>query len=341
MKSHGSVTAACIVFPCPGQVEFGTVEVPEPSPGKIRCRTVFSAPSPGTENRVFVGKQDNARFPLIPGYQNVGEVVDANEAEGFAPGDLVFVGGGTPTGPYQRLWGAHIAYTVTEGAACVKLPEGLAPERAVSAKTAAIALHGVRRGRVAIGDKVVVVGQGTIGNFAAQCALAAGAVVIAVDPREDRLELSRAAGVRSTVLAEPGDAGREATKRRVLDLTDGGADVVIDATGIPGLLADSVAFARPRPWVALAEASPSRIVILGSYVDAAIIPYQSTLFMPEADFLPSRDNARSDIVEALRLMSVGALNPDVLKSERYSYRDAASVYARMLAGEVLRVVFSW
>ena len=58
----------------------------------------------------------------------------------------------------------------------------------------AIAMHGVRLASLGVGDVVVVIGMGMIGQLVAQIARAQGAVVIALDLRPERIELAQRLG---------------------------------------------------------------------------------------------------------------------------------------------------
>ena len=98
---------------------------------------------------------------------------------------------------------------------------GVATADACLVEPLAVAVHGVRRGRIGGGDRVAVIGGGTIGPMAAVAAQAAGATV-ALSARHDRQ--------------------REAADRLGAPPVDdaGGYDVVIEAAGAAGALAEAV-----------------------------------------------------------------------------------------------------
>lgn len=112
---------------------------------------------------------------------------------------------------------------------------GLAPDVAGLAQPAAIATHALRRGRVAEGERVVIVGCGGIGAFLVAAAVDAGAHVTALDLDEERLDIARALGAHETLQTDRsvpvGDV--------VLGLVEP-ADVVFEVTGLNPVLASLV-----------------------------------------------------------------------------------------------------
>ncbi|MGC8930469.1 MAG: hypothetical protein ACP5K6_02840 [Dictyoglomus sp.] len=65
-----------IVFRGPFQLEIKEYDLRELEEGKILVKTIYTGVSPDTELRVLSGKQKGEKFLLIPGYENVGKVVE-------------------------------------------------------------------------------------------------------------------------------------------------------------------------------------------------------------------------------------------------------------------------
>lgn len=130
------------------------------------------------------------------------------------------------------------------------VPAGVSMEQAALARLGAISLVRVREGHVMLGDTVVVLGLGLIGQLAAQLSRLAGArPVIGVDLIPGRLRVAAGSGVQAVHPDEADVAGmvREATDGRM-------ADVVIEATGNPALVPTALDLA----------AEGGRVVPLGS-----------------------------------------------------------------------------
>jgi len=83
----------------------------------------------------------------------------------------------------------------------VKLPDNVDMADAAFVTVGGIALQGIRRSELRIGEWVVIYGLGLVGQMAAQIALAAGARVIGIDVSSGRTELATQVGVKHTVLA--------------------------------------------------------------------------------------------------------------------------------------------
>ena len=230
-----------VVFRSRGVVDVEEFDVSKPNAGQLLIKTVCSLISPGTETAFLMALPNTPkRFPQYPGYSNVGVVEEVGEkAEGFKPGELV-----VSSAP-------HSSYVLAQSSGVLKVPEGLPAEEASFFNLASIALQGVRKGFIELGNSVVVVGQGLIGQLAVQLArLSGGFPVIAVDLVDWRLEVSAKHGADHVVNPSKVDAVEEVRR-----LTDGkGADVVIEATGNPEAI----------PMALDMAGRLGRVVILGS-----------------------------------------------------------------------------
>ena len=154
-----------------------------------------------------------------------------------APGELV--AGGVAGGV------SHAEIVACRATLCAVVPESVPPEVAAYAAVASIALHGVRRVEVGVGDVAAVVGLGLVGQLALELLDAGGCAVIGLDRDEGRAELARQGGFRAT-----SDEG--AFRREVARLTGGrGADgtLVAAASRAAPTLTTAAAVARERSVV--------------------------------------------------------------------------------------------
>ena len=324
----------CIVFRQPLQVELAELDVPAPGPGQVLTETLFTGVSTGTETRVLRGGETD-RFPLVPGYENVGTVLQVGNGVDLAPGDVVYQGGSDFTGDYFKCWGGQTGHSLSQAVNCLRVPTGLDPARALYVKVGGIALHGINRARVTARDTVAVVGLGLIGHLAAQCARARGARVIAIDTDEARLEIARQAGFAHVLNAREGDL-----EVRVKALSDGGVDVAVDATGVAAVADRTARLVHGKPWTPPLPPS-ARIVLLGSYTEPVAFSYHPTLFNNEPDILPSRDTTPADMIEMMGLIAAGHVNPDFLPARVYPVASAVQAYDDLLTNKLMRVVFDW
>ena len=325
----------CIVFPEPNKVVTGTVDVGPPGRGQVLTRTRLTGVSTGTETRVFRGKQDRSEFPLIPGYENLGEVIETGPDTTLPVGARVFVRSHEyDPAPYTRMWGSQVARSVSAEASTVRVPDSVPDEDAIYAKVCGIALHGVRRARIRESEWVAVVGLGMIGHLVVQQACARGARVIGVDVAEARLDLAVRAGAVHAIDGRSADVSEQ-----VRSLTSGGADVGFDATGLASTIERTAACLRHRSKDETLDSCP-RLVLQGSLEEPLTLNYY-TLFTPELDVVTPRDCDTQDIVDSLSLMEAGSISPGIIPASVRSYRDAADAYARLVSRDVMRVHFRW
>lgn len=221
-----------VVFERPGEVAVRSVELPDPAPDDVLVRTEWSALSPGTEGRVlddrFFSRSFAAqRFPTVPGYQRVGTI----EALGGAVRDLrvgqrVFATRGRVSGGVAATWGGHVALALTPADEVMPLPDGIDGRVAAGLVLAQVGHNGATRpARTGPGALVVVVGDGLVGQYAAQASRARGAHVLLAGRRTDRL----AAAARHSA-TEVLDVRAEDLAAAVRARRPDGADVVIDTS---------------------------------------------------------------------------------------------------------------
>lgn len=208
-------------------------------PGAVRVANETSIVSAGTELAIYKGTESWAPLPYVPGYGAVGRIAELSKEaprEGFAAGDRVFCYGGHRT-----------SNVVNGGDLLVGVPAGLAPEHAVFARIGAVSITALRVSPPELGDVVVVLGLGLVGNLAAQLFARSGATVVCADICARRLELARQCGLRHVV-----DSSKEDLKASVMALSGGkGARTVVEATGVPAMAESAFAYAAPNGDVVL------------------------------------------------------------------------------------------
>ncbi len=199
----------------PGRGEIRDEELPPPGPRDVLVRAIYSGISRGTESLVFRGRVPAAEYgrmrapfqagnfpaPLKYGYANVGMVeAGSNGLAGRAVFSLF---------PHQTRY-------VVPADAVFPVPTAVPPERAILAANLETAVNGIWDARPHVGDRVVVVGGGTVGCLTAWTASRIGGCeVTLVDVNERRAATARALGVGFATPAT----------------VQGDADIVIHASG--------------------------------------------------------------------------------------------------------------
>ena len=193
--------AQAVVAVEPGRVELRTVSAPEPGPDDVVVRVRHSWISPGTERSMVLGERidgetawsaaDPLPFPHVPGYQKVG-VVEwvGRDVAGIQPGQTVFVTVSKVDGMFYPS-GGHVSPAVTHHSQVWSVPEQVAPVALSGMVLTQVGYNCAMRPAIAIGDAVVVVGDGLIGHWAAQTLAYRGARIMLVGRHDARLAFFR------------------------------------------------------------------------------------------------------------------------------------------------------
>ena len=239
--------------------ELTVIDGPAPTcrPGGVLVRSLFSLISTGTEmmkvseaSMSMLGKArarpDQVRKVLdsvvqqgaVTTYKKVMNRLDSYTPLGYSlSGVVVEVGRGAEQFRVGQLVAAagnehalHAEYNWVPVNLCVPVPAGVAAEHASFATVGAIAMQGVRRAEVQLGDAACVIGLGLVGQLVVRLLVAAGVRVVGLDIIADRCRLAEKAG--AVLCAAPDNDGVAAVQRALSDLTDGrGADHVLLAAG--------------------------------------------------------------------------------------------------------------
>lgn len=264
--------------------------------------------------------------PLVMGHEAAGEIVEVGPAVGgWAIGDRVtfdstiFCGRcaycargeinlcdnrqvlGVSCGDYRRN-GAFAEYVTVPARILCRLPDGLSYERAAMVEPVSIAVHGVNRGLVGPGDRVVVVGAGMIGLLVMQVAKHRGAKeVIAVDIDAGKLDLARSLG--ATAVAKSGE-GIE-------------VDVAIEAVGITETVGMAMKCVRKG----------GRVALVGNLSPRVEMPLQIVVTRELTVYGVCA--SQNDYPESLELIASGAVQVDPILSARIGLEEAAEYFTRL------------
>jgi 3-hydroxyethyl bacteriochlorophyllide a dehydrogenase len=186
-----------ILFPEVNRAVLDEVPLPEPGEQDVLVQIHYSSISPGTERWCLTGRLETPdgptpAFPHVPGYQAAGVVVEAGRAvKSLKPGDRVFSRNcRAPAGWKGSWWGGHVGLHVAEEAAVIRLPEGVGLPEASGLLLAQVGYNGASKPPVAAGSAAAVIGDGLVGQYAAQVLRHRGARVLLSGLAPLRLELA-------------------------------------------------------------------------------------------------------------------------------------------------------
>ena len=217
--------------------------LPSLAADEVLVQNEYSLMSTGTENIVYNRLfEDNSHwdnwvtYPFYPGYAAIGRIVEKGDSV-----DVVSIG--------DRVVhrGPHASEAICNVKDVSIVPEGIDSQEAIWFALAKIAFMGAKAAQYFLGDTVLVIGAGPIGQMSIRWAQAAGvSAIISVDMVEARLELSRQGGA-ACVISQP---LCDELLDEVIDASLGGLpDIVIDTTGNAVVFQEALKFAKEKGTV--------------------------------------------------------------------------------------------
>ncbi|MBQ3277398.1 MAG: zinc-binding dehydrogenase [Oscillospiraceae bacterium] len=231
--------------------------------------------------------------PVIMGHEVCGRIVEIGEGvEGYEVGDIVavcplYAKDGTTPG-YTRD-GGYGTMTTAPVEQLVKVPAGLAPEKAAAATDAgATSYHAVCNvGGAKAGTKVGIIGVGGLGQFAVSIAVAKGCEVYVATRKPSAQALALSLGAKEV-------------KASILDFADKNLDVIVDFAGGGATTDDALKAVRPH----------GKVVLVGMAKDTATI-YTYSMIFKELTFEGSMGSTTDDLKDCIDLLASGKLNPEI------------------------------
>ena len=301
-----------VVVEAPGQVALRRLGMTPPDANDLVVAVDFSGISMGTEKLMFNGSMPEfpgMGYPLVPGYEAVGRVVDAGAAGRARIGETVFVPGSSKFIGARGLFGGSASTLVTGAARVLQIPDGLG-DSAVLLSLAATAQHALAGG--VLPD--LIIGHGVLGRLLARMAVAAGAAPVVWEIKAERM-----AGAQGYAVTTPDQDER----RDYLS--------VYDASGDADILDAAI----------MRTARGGEIVLAGFYAEPLHFNFapafrRETRIRIATEFLPA------DLAAVIAMVESGTLSLDGLVTNRVPAADAATAYAQAFShASCLKMVFDW
>lgn len=307
----------------------------------VRVQTLISTISPGTERanitgdpNVNAGGASEVVFPRSSGYNSAGIVTEVGDAvKSVAVGDKVVV-----------YWGKHKSVNTVNENNAVKIDyDNVSMKSAAMSFIASFPMAAIRKTRLEIGESAIVMGLGLLGIIAVKLLRVAGAYpIVAVDPNPERRKIALECGADYAF-----DPFEEGFCERVKDVTDGGAAVAIEVTGVGAGLNQCLDCMRKFGRVALLGCTRSSDFTVDYYkkvhAPGITIIGAHTIARPEIESHPGWFTHRDDIKAVLKLCAGGRLELDDLVAETHSPEECEEVYRRLVYDKKfpIAVQFDW
>ena len=305
-----------VVMSEPGSLSIQPVDLKSPSKEDIVIDINYSGISTGTEKLFYNGKMPQfpgMGYPLVPGYESTGEVVQAPKDSNLKIGDMVFVpGADCYSGSVKSLFGGAAQMIISSPNRLIKIDPTMGCNGALFA-LAATARHAI----AGFGNKMpdVIVGHGVLGRLLARLVMLAGEKPPIVWEKN--------------ILRHSGATDYEVVLPEYDERSD--YDCIFDVSGDSEILDSLIGRVRKGGEVVLAGFYPDRIGF--GFAQA---------FLKEVSLRVSAEFTPEDVATTKLLIEDGSLSFDGLISDVYSTKNANEAYnIAFNNAECLKMVLDW
>lgn len=306
--------ATAVVLTGPKALGLEDVTLTDPTATDIVVKIDHSGISTGTEKLFWSGKMPpfpGFSFPLIPGYEAAGEVVEAGADTSYKPGDRVFVPGANCYGDVRGLFGGASNLLVSDADRVVRIDDHLKAEGALLA-LAATARHAMAGLNKSVPD--LIVGHGVLGCLLARLTIAAGAPA----PTVWEISEDRQSGADGYEVMHP-DADEKRDYRSIYDAS-GNADLIASL---------------------IMRIQKGGEIVLAGFYDQISFPFPPA-FMKEARLRIAAEWDRDDLIATRALIESGALSLEGLITHTAQARDCANAYQTAFEDPTcLKMILDW
>ncbi|MCF8485113.1 MAG: chlorophyll synthesis pathway protein BchC [Rhodobacteraceae bacterium] len=305
-----------VILSGPRDLALGNLGLKAPADGDIVVQVHHSGISTGTEKLFYTGTMPpfpGMGYPLVPGYESFGEVVEAAPDTGFRVGEFVFVPGANCfEDNVKGLFGGASRHLVTQTSRVARLDRGAGAEGALLA-LAATARHALAGFNTALPD--LIVGHGTLGRLLARLTVAAGGK----PPTVWEVNPARRDGAMGYEVIDPADDPRRDYK------------AIYDASGAKGLLDQLI----------MRLAKGGEVVLAGFYTEPVAFAFPPA-FMREARIRIASEWSPDDLVATRALIESGDLSLAGLVTHTRTASDATDAYRTAFEdADCLKMILDW
>ncbi|MBW4708315.1 chlorophyll synthesis pathway protein BchC [Roseobacter sp. YSTF-M11] len=299
----------------PRDLDVGNLTLTAPGADDLVVDILHSGISTGTEKLFWSGEMPpfpGMGYPLVPGYEAVGEVIEAPLSTGYRPGDHVFVPGANCYDGAFGLFGGASSRVVTAADRVTRI-DASHGARGVLLALAATARHTMAGLNKSVPD--LIVGHGVLGRLLARLTIAAGAPA----PTVWEIDPSRRSGAQGyDVIAPEDDLRRDYMS-------------AYDASGSVAVISDLMT----------CIGKGGEIVLAGFYKEPISFAFPPA-FMKEARFRVAAEWTHDDLAATRALVESGTLSLDGLITHEADARTAPAAYERAFTDPAcLKMILNW
>jgi len=300
-------------------------DYPTPRPGmKEVLVKVMASGICGTDLHIIDGEIQVKKLPIILGHEISGEVAEVGEnVNEFSKGDRVLVVGGcgkckyclagqdnlceTREVPGIDVDGGFAEYVKVPANNVMKVPDEISyEEAAISTDSLATPFHALQKLDVRLGQTVAVFGTGGLGMNLIQLAKLAGAKVIAIGRRDEKLRIAKELGAEEVI-----NMAKVDPVKRVKELMNGeGVDVAFEVIGLKKTIEQTISCVRKG----------GKVGIIGGGPEAFCVPIRQLLWN-DLSIVACFGALRSEFPVFLELVRTGKINLKRMITHRFPLDD--------------------
>jgi 3-hydroxyethyl bacteriochlorophyllide a dehydrogenase len=306
--------STAIVFQQPKSLALTALSLPQMGAADVQVEVEFSGISTGTERLLWEGTMPafpGMGYPLVPGYETVGRVVDAGDQATLKVGTRVYIPGSQCFQDARNLFGGSASKLVIPSARALPIQESLA-EQGVLFALAAMAYHA--HSAPGTQQPELIVGHGVLGRMIARLAVLAGGhpVVWETNP-------ARRTGAVGYEVIDPSTDSRKNYK------------CICDVSGASTLLDELIG-----------RLAPGGEVVLAGFYDAPLSFVFPPAFMREARIRVAAQWSPPDLAAVIALAGDGRLSLDGLITHQHDASQAEVAYRTAFGdADCLKMVLDW
>lgn len=305
--------AMAVIFEAPHHLALRSLQLNAPESGDVVVEIMWSGISTGTEKLLFTGKMPNfpgLGYPLVPGYESVGRIVDSGAECKGRIGEWVFVPGANCFADARGLFGGSARRLVVPSARALPIDEAWGSDGVLFA-LAATALHAMAGGEA----PDLIIGHGILGRLLARLTIASGAPA----PTVWEIDATRSAGDHGYAIIHP-ESDERRDYRSICDVS--GDSALLDT--LIGRLAKG-----------------GEITLAGFYQQPLSFAFPPA-FMREARIRVAAEWGPDDLVAIRAMVSSGALSLEGLVSHVQPVADAPQAYPTAFTDPAcLKMILDW
>jgi 3-hydroxyethyl bacteriochlorophyllide a dehydrogenase len=309
------VDTLAVVFEQPETLSVRRLPLLPPADEDVVVAIRWSGISTGTERLLYTGTMPpfpGLGYPLVPGYEAVGTIVQAGPASGRTEGQLVFIAGSKGFEGARGLFGGQAARVVVPGARTVPITDAVG-EKGTLFALAATAYHALGVGQRPLPD--LIIGHGALGRLIARLTLVLGGAA----PTVWEINPVRMGGANGYRVVHPDDD--QGTTYQCIQ----------EVSGANGLIDTLVSRLKPR----------GTIVLAGFYHEPVSFVFPPA-FLREATFTVAAQWAPGDLVAVAELANSGKLDLDGLITHRQDASEADRAYVTAFTDpDCVKMILDW